>query len=356
MKENISDLVSAFDYKDHLDKFSDLKLSEHYHFEDDVRCKIKNVEQAVKVITEQRPIIFKINEEDNSLYYSVDGGASENLFDIDVEASFSKSNVWLCDKLILVSNIFPNVSSIDISDEQVSFYVCTVIASVFGGFFKDDFVEICKNYNFETWKKNSEYSETFLELSTAWIQLGSKYIKLVAAAAKYTLLRERKKKQVPSALQLPEEVDLKLNKCLNDLAKIRFDYDNIKLSDSNRSNMKRLEIKIMIAERDEALNARMKEDSMIYQVIRLMNLNSNNIPPDILLRINRTSQRSSLDLYRKLTGKDDYPTSIEDKFEVKKIENKLKKETKRAYLNKLFARESEKFKQNASNYVAPDFV
>lgn len=50
------------------------------------------------------------------------------------------------------------------------------------------------------------------------------------------------------------------------------------------------------------------------------------------------------------------PTSNEDKIGVKKVQDKLKKEAHRAYLNKVLATESEKFIKSPDIYVAPDFV
>lgn len=57
-------------------------------------------------------------------------------------------------------------------------------------------------------------------------------------------------------------MDLKLNKCIRELSKIRFDYDNIKLSEKNRRNMTKLEIKTLIAERALALDGKIKEDNL----------------------------------------------------------------------------------------------
>lgn len=125
------------------------------------------------MISECRPIIFEIDF-DNNLYYSIDGEINYQLFEVD--------------------SVFPNLCSVEISNEQTSFYVCTVIASVFGNDFKEDFIDVCNSYNFNAWKKNDENSENFFELSTYWIQSGSLNIKLVASAAKYALVREKKKK------------------------------------------------------------------------------------------------------------------------------------------------------------------
>jgi hypothetical protein len=50
------------------------------------------------------------------------------------------------------------------------------------------------------------------------------------------------------------------------------------------------------------------------------------------------------------------PANREERMQVKKVEDKLKKTVRRAYLNKLFARETEKFINSPETYIAPNFV
>jgi hypothetical protein len=284
MSEEMSDFDNENVIKENLKKFSDLQLDKHYDFNVNPTCTIGNHAEFSEFIKENSPIIFTISD-DNTLYFKIDGQDVESVFDIDVTSSFSKSDQWLSDKLVTVNKIFPTISSISISEEQTSCYVCIAIASVFRDEFMNEILEVSEEYDFVKWRPLDETGISFVDLATSWVQIGSKYVKMVAAAAKYLLLREKRKKQVPSALQLPEEMVSKLNRILRDVDTIRYEYDNIKLSEEARANMSKLDVKILIRERDTEIDKILKSDTHLYQIYRLMSLNSNVIPPTILLRI-----------------------------------------------------------------------
>lgn len=149
---------------------------------------------------------------------------------------------------------------------------------------------------------------------------------------------------------------LELNKTIRDISLIRYEYDEVKLERAKRSNMTKLEVKVLIAERDSIIHKRITSNTKIYQVWRLMNLNSNVIPPTVLLKINREAKKSALELYKNIRISDVGPQNRDDKLAVKILEVKFKKVVRRAYLNKLFAQESAKFIQDPERYVAPNFV
>lgn len=341
--------------KDYLGKFKDLDLKSHYDFNDFSECLIGDVSELKRLIADNKPIKFSINDA-NELYYKLSDEKQEQVFDIDVEKSFSKSDVWLYDKLISVSKIFPNVASSKISDEMSSFYVCIVAASVFEGEFEEELLEVASEYDFTNWKQGNDTSLTFFDLCNEWIQLGSKYVKMVAAAAKFSIMRERRKKPIPSALQLPEDLDLELNKTIRDVEAIRFEYDYIKLSDYNKAQLTKLEIKTLIAKRDKEIEDRLTNNMIVYQVWRLLNLNSNNIPPNTLLKFNRMSRKEAGSVFMNIYNVKSLPTDQDGKIALKKVQMQLKKVSIRAYLNKLFSAEVEKLKSNPEKYVAPAFV
>lgn len=338
-----------------LNNFKGLNLSSHYDFEETTTCSLVDSKKIADFMATNKPLLFRVSD-DNVLYFKTSSDDEEQLFDIDVTKSFVKTDIWLYDKLIKVVDIFPNASSSNISDEMTGFYVCLVIASVFGDEFEVEFIEVVNGYSFAKWEKSDDSDFNFSSLATSWIQIGSRFIKMVAAAAKYALLREKRKKHVPSALQLPQETVLELNKCIRTVDAIRHDYDIIKLRPSEREKMTKLEIKVMIKERDDAIELALKNDNKIYQIWRLLNFNSNVIPPVTLLKINRQSKRDALGLFKSIRGEEENPKTREDKLELKKVENLLKKAVKRAFLNKLFDSESKKFIDNPDMYVAPDFV
>lgn len=85
-------------------------------------------------------------------------------------------------------------------------------------------------------------------------------------------------------------------------------------------------------------------------------MNSNLIPPNYLLKFNRESKREALNIYLKINNKSDGKLTRDEKVEVKKLENYLKKSLRRAYLNKLFDDEAKKFISSPETYVAPNFV
>jgi hypothetical protein len=62
-----------------------------------------------------------------------------NVFTVDIEKSFAKSDSWLYDKLITVPEVFPSLMEGRISNEMSSFYTGLVISSIFGDAFEDEF-------------------------------------------------------------------------------------------------------------------------------------------------------------------------------------------------------------------------
>ena len=68
---------------------------------------------------------------------------------------------------------------------MTSLYVCLVIASVLGGSFEEEFKSVLENYDIKNWCTTNELSLSFKQLSSEWIQIGSKTIKMIAAAAKF---------------------------------------------------------------------------------------------------------------------------------------------------------------------------
>ena len=355
MTNDLTENINEEFMQEHLQKFKELKLDEHYDFSEQHSCVVGNAQELEEFMAANRPLEFSISE-DNLLYYKIEGDDAETVFDIDVSRSFSKSDSWLYDKIIKVSSVFPTLSSAAVSNEMSGFYICLVISSVFGEEFEVEFKEVAHGFDFKKWETTDDSDIGFSQLAEEWVQLGSKSVKLVAAAARFSLLREKGKKQVPSALQLPEEKVLALNKLLRDVDNIRYTYDNLQLSEAARSKMTKLDIKILIRERDEKIQELLTSDSELYQIWRLMHLNSQVIPPSILLKINRESKKSALSLFKKVKGVESSPSTRDERMQTKKVEDKLKKEVRRAYLNKLFAREAEKFLSSPSSYVAPDFV
>lgn len=355
MKNKLVDKIDEDGVRKLLDKMKDLKLAEHYDFEVAGETSINDGQQVAKFLESNRPLKFYFNES-NILYYETPGMEDAKIFDVDVDKSFVKSDQWLYDKLILVSSVFPNAASAKLSNEMTSFYCCLVIASVFGEVFEEELIEISDNYSFTTWQPFVDEDMGMQDLLTSWVQIGSKYVKMVAAASKYAILREKQKKRVPSALQLPEETVLELNKTINEVSAIRFEYDAIRLSPIARDKLSKLECKVVVAERDKKIQERIERDPKIYQIWRLLNLNSNVIPPNILLKINREAKKHALEFYQEFKNTTAVPSSRDEKLEVKQVEDKLKREVRRAYLNKLFAEESAKFVVSPDTYVAPNFV
>lgn len=100
-------------------------------------------------------------------------------------------------------------------------------------------------------------------------------------------LLEREKKR---SLKLPEETVLKLNKLYRKVKAIRFEYDEVKLSPVNRETLSKLDIKIIIRDRDMEIKVAVKKDLKLYKIWGLSNLNSNIIPPTILLRLKREAR------------------------------------------------------------------
>lgn len=339
----------------YLNKLKDKELASHYTFNEELSFNFSSGASISEFLKCNKPI--KMSFKNNCLYYSIDGeDINEEVFDIDVENSFVESDKWLYDKIVRVEMIFPNVASSKISNEMSSLYICLVAASVFGNSFEDELNEVISTYDFKNWVQTDVDALNFSALSSEWIQLGSKSMKMVCAAAKYALVREKSKKQLPSLLDLPEEMALKLSNLNRKISDVRYLYDEVKLSPVERSNLSKLDVKILIGERDSEIQKLIESDKQIHQLWRLTNLNSNVIDPGSLRNYILVSRKESIQIFGEIYGRDVNRENINDKMLLKKLQNKLKKEAIRATLNKIFVEEVRVFKNDPTSYVAPNFV
>lgn len=339
----------------YLDLLENKELASHYKFHEEVECVVSNEQEAVNFLTSNKPITMSFK--DDVLYYKLEGESEqEEVFSIDISTSFSESDKWLCDKITPVAMIFPNAASATVSAEMTSFYICLVIASTFKKEFEEEFKDICKTYDFSSWRQQDKTALDFTTLSGEWIQLGSKTIKMIAAACKYAIVRERSKKEVRTLLGLPEATDLRLNDLLKSISDIRYHYDNIVLSAEEKAKLSRLEIKNIIAKRDAKIEAKLREDNGMYQLWRLMNLNSNNLLPNEVRGFILNARKQAPEMFLEITGREPDIEDPEDLMSLKKIQDKLKKEAIRASLNKLFTEEVNKYKEDPEAYIAPNFM
>jgi hypothetical protein len=338
-----------------LEMQKETNLADHYSFKNSIVCNFDSANEVVAFIKSNNPINIEIK--DGELYYTLDNKMDKDeLFTVKTESSFSHSNVWLYDKIIQVELVYPNISEAAASSEMVSFYICLIVASVLRSEFLIEFLEIIKSYNFKKWVQDDEFSLNFNELSREWIQIGSETVKMITAAAKYAISRNEKKKELPSVLDLPEDMVSAYNSLRRTISDVRYEFDRIKLSSSNREKMTSLEIKVLISERDIKIQELITTDRKLHEVWRLTNLNSNVIEPGVLRGYTLSSRKESLSFFKELYGRSPDLSSNEDLINLKKFQNKLKREAIRATLNKIFKHEVIKFKNNQEGYIAPPFV
>jgi hypothetical protein len=340
---------------EYLKKTKSEDLEKHYKFEETIKLAFTDKLSLSKFLASNKPIELKL--EDDQIYFKPNvEGENFEIFTIDTKESFSESDKWFYNKIIPVPSVFSNAASSDISNEMSSFYICLIISSVFSGVFEEEFLEVIDTYDFNDWTQKNITALNFDVLYSEWIQIGSKTIKMIAAAAKYSLTRESQKKLAPSALGLSEAQVLALSNLNNQVSNIRHQYDEIRLAPAERSKMSKLDIKIIIKERETAIETARKADQKIYQIWRLNNLNSNHLDPNLLRDFTITARKLAPSVFVQTIGRNFDDNSKTDLIILKKINDKLKKEAVRASLNKLFASEGKKFSNDPKNYVAPNFV
>jgi hypothetical protein len=338
-----------------LEKQKVSNLAEHYSFQNSIVCNFDSPNEVAAFIKSNNPINIEIK--DGELYYTLDNKMEKDeLFTVNTDSSFSCSNTWLYDKIIQVELVYPNISESAASSEMVSFYICLIVASVLRSEFLIEFLDVIKSYDFKKWKQDDDFSLNFNELSREWIQIGSETVKMITAAAKYSLSRNEKKKELPSVLDLPLDMVSDYNSLRRNISDIRYEFDRIKLSSSNREKMTSLQIKILISERDMKIQELITSDKKLHEVWRLTNLNSNVIEPGVLRGYILSARKESLFFFEQLYGRKPDLTNNEDLINLKKYQDRLKREAVRATLNKIFKLEVIKFKNNQEGYIAPPFV
>jgi hypothetical protein len=338
-----------------LEKQKEANLADHYSFQNSIVCNFDSANDVAAFIKSNNPINIEIK--DGELYYILDNKMEKDeLFTVNTESSFSYSNVWLYDKIIHVELVYPNISEAAASSEMVSFYICLIVASVLRSEFLIEFLDVIESYDFKNWNQNDGFSLNFNELSREWVQIGSETVKMITAAAKYSISRNEKKKELPSVLDLPQDMVSAYNSLRRTISDVRYEFDAVKLSPSNREKMTSLEIKILISERDTKIQELITCNKKLHEIWRLTNLNSNVIEPGVLRGYILSSRLESLIIFEQLYGRSPDLSNNNDLINLKKFQNKLKREAVRATLNKIFKLEVIKFKNNPEGYIAPPFV
>lgn len=192
-----------------LETLKDSDLSKHYTYKEAIDCTITDAMKVRRFIASNKPITMSIK--DGELYYKLsEGMEKDELFTVNTETSFSSSSKWLYDKIINVELIFPNISSASVSSEMVSFFICLLVASVLGDEFEEEFLEVITTYDFSTWSKRSAGEYDFMTLSREWVQMGSETVKMIAAAGKYAVTRNQKKKRYSITTRLTRGAGFKI--------------------------------------------------------------------------------------------------------------------------------------------------
>lgn len=347
--------LEAEQVKAYFKTLKDQELIKHYKFREALHCNLSSSSEVRNFIKDNKPITMSVH--DGQIYYKLSTGMEKDeLFTIDTEKSFSESNTWLFTKILNIELVFPNISEAPISNEMAAFFICLVIASVLQDQFEDEFLELVDAYDFKHWKPSSPVSMNFMELAKEWIQMGSELVKMIAASAKFSIAKNSQKKELPSQLDLDSDLDSRYKNLLREIRNTRFNYDDVKLSPENRMKMNKLEIKTLIAKRDEEVKRLITKDDDLHKIWRLLNLNSNVINPSIKRGFIRQSRKYSITLFSELNGGPPDMANEDHLFKLKRLQNKLKKEAIRAAINKTFQEELNKYKSDPDRYVAPNFV
>lgn len=338
-----------------LEQFPEQNLAEHYMFTESIKSNVQNVQQVKVFIKENKPITFTLSE--GEIFYSInDQEASREIFTVDTSTSFEASNTWLYDKLVLPAKIFPNIATTNVSSEQAAFFVCITIAMCLQGEFKEEFLEEIETYDFNNWSQGSDEHLSFVSLLTDWIQMGSELVKMVAAAARFTLARSVKKNSFQSLIDVDSEMASKFRNLNRSIESTRYEYDVVKLAPEVASKLTKLQRKVIIAERDEKIKFLIESNPELHKLWRIYNLNSNVIDPSIRRSYIRKARKSAKIFYEEINGvKPDkkVPGVLQ---ELKVIEDKLKREAIRATINKMKVSEMEEFKKDPDGYNPPTFV
>lgn len=347
--------LNAQQVKQFLKNLKEEDLIKHYQFKEVIKCELTSKDDVLKFIKENHPLTMSVQNGD--LYYNVTEGVQpDELFDIDTSSSFSASNVWLYPRIINIELVCPNISSAKISNEMVGLYTCLVVSSVLGGEFEEEFVANLETYDFKNWKQTDDDFLNFSKLSQEWVQMGSDTVKMIVASANFSISKNSKKKELPAQLSLPPDVASRFKQLQVQVSNIRYEFDEVKLSPSKRENLSKLEIKCLIAERDQAVEAAITSSSELHKIWKILSLNSNVIEPNMKRSFIRSSRKEAPNVFKSLYGREVDKELDDDLLILKKIQNKLKKEAIRACLNKRFSLEIEKFLENRETYIPPSFV
>lgn len=220
---------------------------------------------------------YNIDFDDQGLFIIDDQG--EKVYCPEIFTSISDKGEWLSDKIPDVEFDIDQNGNVRKADEAEALFCCINVSNIIrDSDFKNEVLEIAKEYDFDAMKNRSDGNKNFRDLLSEWQDLQSVIINILISACKFKI-RDVKKdtekflRDGISNMEASElrDVESKI-RCVN------FKYSEGDLSPDKIKNLTKIEKLTKINERDAEISE-LIEKSKCGVLYKLLNLSSEYISP-----------------------------------------------------------------------------
>jgi hypothetical protein len=265
-----------------IEKFS---LQEYY--------KTADLGLIIEIFTKPSKIFF---DEDGLYYFDQN---NEKAYCPQMKTSISDRGVWLSQQLPEVGFDIDQNGNVRKADESEALFCCIQVAHILKeNEFKDELIEISKQYDFKEMKSNVEGGITFRELLNDWQSLQSVTLNVIVSAAKFKISDNKKDSEKFLKDGIPETAAGELRDLESRIRGINFRYSEGDLSPKEVKKLTKIERLQKINERDDEISVEVIKSS-IGKLYKAINLSSEYISPIKKKKINLWVQREVDDLISK---------------------------------------------------------
>lgn len=215
--------------------------------------------------------------DDFGLYYFSEKG--DKVYCPTMKASISEKGEWISDKIPNINFDIEKNGNVRKADESEALFCAITIGNILqDDNFKNEVLDIAKNYDFENMKPISDNGCTFRQLITEWQSLQSVIINILISACKYKIFDFKKDvekflKDGVSELEAAELRDLQAK-----IRNINFKYSEGDLSPQKVKALTKIEKLMLITKRDDEVSAEIQK-SKAGTLFKILNLSSEYISP-----------------------------------------------------------------------------
>lgn len=224
----------------------------------------------VDVINDLFTYPIEISADDGGIFYLDEN--SDKVYCPSMSFSLTNSGEWLSDKIPPVTFDIDQSGNVRKASEAEALFCLIVISLVLKeDEFRNELVEVAKDYDFSNMKHFSDDSITFRGLLNSWQNYQSLIINTLVSACKFKISYYKKDIEKYLKAGMPKEVVVELRNLDAKIRSINFSYSEGELSPIRINKLTKIERLKIIDKRDQEIEENIKNSKhgLLYKLTKL---------------------------------------------------------------------------------------